>query len=161
MESAKTVIIGMGNPLLTDDGVGVAVARELGETLLDRDDIDVIELYHGGMRLMEAMVGYRRAYVVDAMLTGTVPPGTVREFDPAEFVTTKNTFSTHDTDFQTAVEMGKLLGLRLPDEVRIWGVEAAEVETFSETLTCAVAEAVPRVIDHILQDFAYAEGGEA
>ncbi|KAF0221567.1 MAG: hydrogenase maturation [Geobacteraceae bacterium] len=148
----KSVIIGMGNPLLTDDGVGASVVRQIEETLRKRIDVDCLELYTGGIRLMEAMVGYDRAYVVDAMVTGEHEPGTVHSFSPTEFITTKNTVSSHDTDLSTALEMGKLLGMKLPDEVKIWGVEAREVETFGEELTEGVAAAVPQVVEHILQD---------
>lgn len=148
----KSVIIGMGNPLLTDDGVGARVVRRLGENLRERDDVECLELCTGGIRLMEAMVGYDRAYVVDAMVTGRHAPGTIHPFSPEEFVTTKNTISTHDTDLMTALDMGRLLGMKLPDTVRIWGVEAREVEAFGEELSGAVAAAVPLVVEHILQD---------
>ena len=89
----KSVIIGMGNPLLTDDGVGASVVKEIGGKLREQDDVDCLELYTGGIRLMEAMAGYDRAYVVDAMVTGEHKPGTVHPFAPFEFITTKNTVS--------------------------------------------------------------------
>ena len=154
MQPGKTVIIGMGNALLRDDGVGIAVARELNRRLATSADIDVLELETGGIRLMEAMVGYRQAYVVDAMVTGTNAPGLVRPFALSEIITTKNTYSSHDTDFCTALEMGRLLGLTLPDAISIWGIEAADVETFGESLSPSVQSAVPRVVEEILQEIA-------
>jgi hydrogenase maturation protease len=157
----KSVIIGMGNPLLTDDGVGISVARKVGEYLQERNDVDCLELHTGGIRLMEAMVGYDRAYVVDAMVTGEHEPGTVRPFLPSEFITTRNTVSTHDTDLSTALEMGRLLGMKLPDEVRIWGVEAQEVENFGEELTEPVSAAVPLIVENILNGLGIWDGREA
>ena len=148
--TAKVTIIGIGNPLLTDDAVGIATVRRLQETLGGRDDIVLQELYTGGIRLMEAMAGFDRAWVVDAMVTGTVPPGTLRRFSPADFVATRHVASSHDTDLATALETARLLGIRLPREITIWGVEAAEVGQFGETLTPAVTMAVPQVIAGIL-----------
>lgn len=149
-----TVIIGMGNPQLTDDGVGSAVAYAVaGQVGADR--LTVIELHTGGMRLMEAMAGFRRAVVVDAMVTGAVP-GTVVRFDANNFVTTKNSYSSHDTDFATALTMGELLGVALPEQISFWGIEAAECVLFGESLTPEVAAAVPRavalIVDELLRD---------
>jgi len=145
-----TVIIGMGNRLLSDDGVGIAVANHVADRI-GGDDVSVLELNTGGIRLMEAMVGYRRAVVVDAMLSGA-EPGTVRRFDPEHFLTTKNTASSHDTDFVTAFRTGQMLGLSLPELVTFWGVEARECALFSEELSAAVAAAVPLAAEMIISD---------
>lgn len=155
--TAGTVIIGMGNPLLTDDGVGIAVARSVGERLCRQTGLTVKELHTGGIRLMEAMAGFKRAVVVDAMLTGA-PPGTLQRFDPAGFVTTKNTFSSHDTDFATALDLGKLAGVPLPEQVSFWGIEAGEFDLFGERLTDPVAAAVAGAVERIVAEI---EGWEA
>ena len=151
-----TVIIGMGNPLLSDDGVGIAVAHAVAERLREDADLKmeltVTELHTGGIRLMEAMAGFRRAVVVDAMLSGAIP-GTIKHFDPRDFVTTKNTFSSHDTDFATAYELGLMAGIQLPERVSFWGIEAREFDLFSECfsdeITAALPGAVKRIADEI------------
>ena len=150
----KKIIIGMGNPLVSDDGVGIRVIRSLRERLNGRGDVDVVELYAGGIRLMETMVGYKKAIIVDDMLTGRDKPGTIYSFLPSELTTTRNIVSTHDTNLCTALEIGRLLELPLPDEIMIWGIEAEDVSTLGEGLTPAVAEAVPIVVEKILQDLA-------
>lgn len=153
-----TVIIGMGNPLLSDDGVGIAVARAVAENLRERMKLTVTELHTGGIRLMEAMAGFKRAVVVDAMVSGATP-GTVQCFDPTAFVTTKNTFSSHDTDFATACDLGRMAGLLLPDQVSFWGIEAREFDLFGERFTDEVAEALPGAVSRIVaQITAWEEG---
>ena len=146
-----TVIIGMGNRLLSDDGVGFAVAAAVAERLKPGMNLTVTELQVGGIRLMEAMAGYKRAVVVDAMLSGA-PPGTVRRFDPKDFVTTKNTFSSHDTDFTTAYDLGRMAGVPLPARVSFWGIEAQEFDLFSERFTAEVAAAVPVAVGRIVAE---------
>ena len=66
----KTLIIGLGNPLVTDDSVGLRVVEELRPLLADRPDVEVSEDYWGGLRLMERMIGFDRAIVIDAIQTG-------------------------------------------------------------------------------------------
>ena len=65
----KTLILGLGNPLVTDDSVGLRVIEQLKPLLADRADVEVSEDYWGGLRLMERMIGFDRAIVVDAIQT--------------------------------------------------------------------------------------------
>ena len=146
----KTIIIGLGNPILSDDSVGIKVSRELRDCLSSYDGIDVAEAYAGGIRLMDVMVGYEKAIIVDAMVTGNGLPGTINSLAISDLISTRNIVSTHDTNLATALEMGKMLGLHLPSEIEIWGIEALDVETFSEELTEDVAKAVPIVVEEIL-----------
>ena len=77
----ETLIVGLGNPLVTDDSVGLRVIERLKPLLADRTDVEVSEDYWGGLRLMERMIGFDRAIVVDAIQTGTLP-GTVQLLTP-------------------------------------------------------------------------------
>lgn len=147
---ASTVVVGVGNPIVSDDGVGPRVARDLRAALGTRwDTVDVVEVHLGGMALMEALVGYRRAVVVDAMVTGQ-PAGTVRRLSLRELSESWNTTCAHDTTLSTALAIGRELHLPLPDEVEIWGIEAADLTTFSEHLTDAVERAVPAAVAGIV-----------
>lgn len=146
--AARTAVIGLGNPILSDDSVGIRVSRLLAERFVGKDGVEVLELYAGGIRLMDAMVGYGRVVVIDAMETGA-EPGTIRRLIPSDICSTRNAVCSHDMTLATALELGRMLGLELPERVDIWGIEAADVETFGEELTVAVARAVPRVADEI------------
>lgn len=155
----RTVIIGLGNPILSDDGVGIIVSRRIKERLdeekgggLSPCDIDIKEIYAGGIRLMDAMTGYDRALVIDAMVTGRHEPGMFLPLSADGLCSSRNLVCTHDTNLNTALELGRMLNVPLPTEVKVWGIEARDVESFSETMTDAVARAVPRVVDAIIQD---------
>jgi hydrogenase maturation protease len=84
------------------------------------------------------------------MVTGRHEPGTVVAFSPADFITTRRTNSTHDTDFRVSLEMAQFLGLPIPDDIRFWGVEAVDVDSFSEELTGLVDAAIPAIMEKIL-----------
>lgn len=136
------IVVGLGNSLLTDDGVGPHVATRLRQTLPTNSGVTVIELAAGGLRLMEALVGHQRAIIVDATVSGDRPPGSVQLF-PLEAAASRNLSCAHDGDLATALAFGRDLGLELPERIEIVGIEAEEVEIFSEALSERVAAAVP------------------
>lgn len=144
----RTVVVGVGNPILSDDSVGIKVAGMVRRIVSDDEDLEVTVAYAGGLRLMEAMAGYERAVIVDAMTTGKRPPGSVVLMSTAEG--TRNLCCAHDGDLETALLLGRQLGLALPDEIDVVGVEAADVEHFSEELTPAVRAAIPTAVAAVL-----------
>lgn len=146
----RTIIIGLGNPLLSDDGLGIQAATLLRQRISDDELVDVVEAYTGGLGLMELMVGYQRAVVVDAVSSGQNLPGTLVELGMDDLLSTRNTTSTHDASLAIAIETGKILGLKLPDEIFFIGIEAAEANNFGEQLTTQVSQALPLLVDHVL-----------
>jgi len=153
-----TVVIGIGNPVLTDDGVGVQAVRRVAEELAGSPGVATLEVYSGGLRLMEAMAGYDRAILIDAVVTPGGRPGSVYRLPLAGLWETRNSRSTHDAALAVALEFGRLAGLRLPAEVSVWAVEAGDTETFGERLTEPVERAVPMVVAGVLRELESRQG---
>ena len=149
--AGSTVIIGLGNPVLTDDAVGLRIAGELRRRLRGRGGIAIVELYSGGLWLMEAMNGHDRAVVIDSIARGGAA-GTVYRLGLGDLPRTRTAHSSHDASLPDALELGRAAGLRLPGEVRFWAVEAADVVSFGERLTPEVERAVPQVVESVLRD---------
>ncbi len=147
----KTLVIGLGNPLVSDDSVGLRVAAELKERLSGRHDVDVAEDYWGGLRLMERMIGYDRAIVVDAICTGAAP-GTIHHLT-TDSIATQKSASAHDVNLPTALAFGRQAGARLPDDedIRLVGIEAEDLINFNQECTPAVAAAIPRAVREVIQ----------
>lgn len=147
----KTLIIGLGNPLVTDDGVGLRVVAELKSRLAHQPGVEVTEDYWGGLRLMERMVGYERAIVIDAILTGA-EPGTIHQLTP-DSIPTQRSASAHDMNLPTALALGRQAGVALPDDENILlvGIEVEDVLNFGEECTPAVGAAVPRAVEEVLR----------
>ncbi len=143
----RTIVLGLGNPLLTDDSIGLRVVARLGPALAGRPGLELAEDYRGGLRLMERLVGYDRAIIIDAQCSGA-PPGTVSIL-AADAPPTRHGNSAHDVDLWTALAFGRHAGFRLPqpDDIRIVAIEAAEVEAFGEECTPGVAASVPRAAE--------------
>ena len=157
----KTLIVGLGNPILTDDGVGVKVAYELEKVLADsRPDVTVIEASAGGLRLMEMMIGYDRAIIVDAFMNDADNrPGRMHRMtldDLRAISPTQHSASAHDTTLVTALDSGKEMGLHLPDEVVIYAIEVENVMDFSEEPTADVAAAIPGAVTAVLYELGLA-----
>ena len=156
----KTLILGLGNPLITDDSVGLRVAEELKPRLADRTDIEVSEDYWGGLRLMERMVGFDRAIVIDAIQTGAAP-GTIHQLTP-DGIPTQRCASAHDVNLSTALEFGRQAGMRLPENrhIQLVGIEAQDILTFGERCTPSVQAAIPRAVEAVLHILDALSGGE-
>lgn len=140
----RTLVIGLGNPILSDDGVGVHVVRRLRSRLGKRPGIELAEDCRGGLRLMERMIGYDRALVIDAGRTGR-PPGEVRVLS-LRSLPTLHAGSAHDLDLPTALAVGRRAGAALPDPsgIRFLVIESQDVLSFGEQCTPAVAAAIDR-----------------
>lgn len=149
----KTLVLGLGNPILTDDAVGFAVATALRKRL-DREDVIVGEASLGGLSLLEFIVGYDRVIIIDAIRTRAGQPGRIHRLSPDEFQGSPRAVWTHDVTFATALELGRQLNMDIPKEIVILGIEAADVDVFGEELTPKVAAAVPRVAELVLRELA-------
>ncbi len=146
--NATTLVVGLGNPILGDDGVGWRVAEGLRPALAGRD-VDVACLSLGGLALVEHLAGYRRAIIVDAMTTGAAP-GTLHDVPAADLAGARHTASAHDLGLTAALDLGRTLGLELPEEIRVVGVEALPDFAFRETLSTPVAEAISGATARVL-----------
>jgi len=143
-------VLGLGNPLLKDDSAGLRVAEVLREILPQNEQIEIDEDYWGGLRLMERMIGFDRAVIIDAILTGATP-GTIHVLSP-EDVPTQRSASVHDLNLPTALALGRQAGAHLPDskDILLIGIEAADVQTFDETLSPEVEAALPHAVEAAL-----------
>jgi hydrogenase maturation protease len=146
----KTLVLGLGNPIVSDDSVGLRVAEHLKIRLADRSDIEVSEDYWGGLRLMERLAGYSRAVVIDAICTGA-PPGTLHRLTPDD-IGTQRSASAHDVNLATALAFGRLSGVTLPDNrhIILVGVEAEDILNFGERCTSAVEAAILPAVEMVI-----------
>jgi hydrogenase maturation protease len=157
----KTLLLGLGNPIVSDDSVGLKVSAILKERLTDWDEVEVSEDYWGGLRLMERLIGYDRAIVIDAICTGS-PPGTLHKLTPND-IGTQRSASAHDVNLATALAFGRQAGVSLPPNERIIliGIEADDVLNFSERCTPAVEAAIMPAVEITLEILREWRGGES
>jgi len=162
------VVIGIGNPILSDDGIGWRVAEQVEAVLRARGDalagqrVHVRRMCLGGLALAEALVGYEHAVLIDAILTGSARPGTVYRFGIADLPATLNTASSHDMTLAGALATLRRLGAPLPPDngIRVIAIEAEDVWTFGEACTPRVARSVARAVQAVLDELAARPAGQ-
>ncbi len=155
----RTLILGLGNPILSDDGVGNRVAQELQDMVASRD-VTVEETSMSGLSLLDILAGYDRAIIVDAIKTAGGKAGQIYRLAPDALGKTRHASSPHDVNFATALEMGRRLGMPMPREIAIYAIEAQDVSTFGEECTPEVKAAIPECVNLILSELNENHQGE-
>jgi hydrogenase maturation protease len=140
-----TVLVGLGNPVRGDDAVGLHVAEAVGRLLAERplDGVRVATSTRGGLELLDLLEGADRAVVVDCLEAPNALPGRIRTVTLDALAGSARLVGSHDIGLAAAVELGRLLGLSMPDRLDVVGVEANLDDEITEGLSPEVASAVP------------------
>ncbi len=143
----KTIVLGVGNPILKDDGVGIHVAEELKKHI-DRSDVKIDTAFTGGMNLLDLMINHDRAILIDAVKRKNKKPGEV-ELLPFEELSAFHTGNPHDLSLPEALKMSKRLGeKRIPKDIKLIGINLGELPSeFGENLSSEIMESVPRAVE--------------
>jgi hydrogenase maturation protease len=157
--NVKTLILGLGNPILSDDGVGCRVAMALRNRLKE-PNIDVVEASLAGLDFLDLLTAYDRAIIIDAIQTVEGLPGNIYRLEPEILADTRHTGTPHDVNFATALELGKKLRLPLPQQITIFAIEVKDVTSFGEKCTPEVMKAIPTCAAMIIQELEHTLGCE-
>lgn len=131
MEDDNNILVfGVGNEILTDDGIGPKLCKHL-ERELKIPGISYDSVFLGGMELLEYIQGYDKVVFIDAIRTRNGIPGDVYLLNMSNFKETLHLSNVHDVSFLTAMEFGEKIGLKIPKTVHIIAVEIVEDLIFS------------------------------
>lgn len=146
----KVLLLALGNDILGDDGIGLCAARALKDEL--EGLVDVVETGEAGLALMELMEGYDRAVIVDAIMTGQHPAGTVLELDPAALRKVVAP-SPHYAGLPEVITLAERLGVVFPSELRILAMEVANPYEVCERFSPEVESGLPELVARIRSVF--------
>ena len=149
VEGMKTLILGLGNPILTDDGVGIKIAQNIKE---GNPDLEVIETSEGGIGLLDLVLGYDKLIIIDSIKTGQGKLGELYKLELEDLRPTVGLSSSHGIDIATAFKLGQRLGCRMPEHVSIYAVEIRDNTTFGEECTEEVEERIPFIARQIIKE---------
>ena len=144
----KILIQGIGNEILTDDGIGPKIVKRLKGTLSQKN-IDFKTAFLGGLELLDHIQGYVTVIFIDAIRTRDGKPGAVYQFSPENFNTTVHLSSIHDVSFLTSIELGKKLGLNMPGSVHIIAVEIVEDKIFDNNFSPQIQEKYEEIFSEV------------
>ncbi|MCK4643452.1 hydrogenase maturation protease [bacterium] len=135
----STLILGIGNPILSDDAVGIRITEEIKELY---PEVDTEVASTSGMELVDCMEGYDRVIIIDSVKTGEHPPGTLLEIPMEELSKAVNISTFHNLNFPTALELGKRYLGKMPEKITIYAIEITDNVTFSEKCTSEVEDSI-------------------
>lgn len=138
----SVLILGLGNSVLTDDGVGIYTARSI-QPQAEALNIEVRTAELAGFALIDLLTGFDVAIVVDAVRLKDTAPGTVVMVDADTMPPSLHLIAGHQVDLPTALALGRQIGIHVPAKVIVVGVQIENDFTFSEEPTAAVKAAIP------------------
>ena len=143
----ETLILGLGNSILSDDRIGLVVAKEI-HSKINSSDVDLKLAEIAGMDLINRIKDYDNLIVIDSIKTGKLKIGEVVEIQENKTGSFRM-LSSHDISFFEMLKMGKELGYKMPEKIKIFGIEIKDNETFSEKLTDELKDKISEIINKI------------
>jgi len=145
----KTLILGFGNPILTDDGVGIRIAQKIKK---ENPYLEVIETSEAGIALIDHAAGYDKLVIIDSIMTENGRPGELYKLELEDLKPGIGLSSSHGVDIATAFTLGEKLGYPVPRQVTIYAVEIADNTTFGEKCTQEVEDRIPLIVRQIVEE---------
>lgn len=143
----KTLVIGVGNLLRCDDGVGIHVVDRLNEVA---SYIDTLDVALGSIEILEAMKGRDRVFIVDAIQAGG-EPGTIYRVNLSGGEEPPRITHSHGVDLLTTLKLGdSLFPGQMPREIVLLAVEAEDITTLGMSCTSKVQAAIEKAVEIIL-----------
>jgi len=148
----KTIVLGIGNPILRDDGVGIHVVKQLKKHIND-PSVTIDEAQTGGMNLLDMIRGYDKAILIDAIKIKHAQPGDVKRFLLSDF-SSVHSYNPHDVTLLEALQLAEKLGEnRIPREIIVIGIVLEKMPLeFGEQLSSTVSAAVPKAVEMTLSE---------
>lgn len=148
MKTKTTLILGLGNAILSDDGIGPRLVNDLSK-ISGMIEADFITSGSGGLEIMELINGYKKVIIIDCIHTSSGKPVDVYLLKTSDFKKTSNLSGIHDVNFLTSLELGKVLGYNMPDEINIIAVEVIEDMEFGERFTSMLEDKYPEILKKV------------
>jgi hydrogenase maturation protease len=154
---AATLLLGLGNEILTDDAVGLLASRRIAQLVGDR--VDYAEECVATIDLLTVLSGYQRVVVIDALLDPDLPPGSRVRATADDLPGGFGYRSFHTLAFRDMIEMGRRLEMDLPDEIVVHGLVVQDPVTFGEVPTAEVEDSWRAWADDIARtEFGWGSG---
>jgi hydrogenase maturation protease len=144
MTNPKTLILGLGNPILSDDGVGLVVAERLRGRV---DGVDVISTPLIGLHLLDLVLGYDTLFLIDALITTGNQPGELKFISPNDV--SLPSLSSHGFNFLEVLMLGKKVGLSVPELKGVYGITIGTDPAFGEKPSLELMRNVEAMVSQI------------
>lgn len=150
IQRGKTLVLGMGNEILMDDGIGPRLVKRL-KSSLPYTSTNYETAWVGGLEILEYIQGFQYVIFIDGIKTKNGVPGDVYYFTPEDYKETLHLSNLHDVSFSTALKLGERLGYQLPESILIIAVEIEEDTVFGKNFTPKLSKRYNEIYQEIYQ----------
>ena len=148
MSRNPLLVLGIGNPILSDDAIGIIAVREIQQRNIP--GVDVEELSASGIEVMEVMLDRKKIVIVDAIMLPDRRPGEIFILKEEDFIKTVHASSPHGINLPTAIALGRqTASKRMPEEIVFIAMQAENIDTFSDRLSPAIEEKIMELVDTV------------
>ncbi|MCX6251141.1 MAG: hydrogenase maturation protease [Bacteroidetes bacterium] len=144
----QILIMGIGNEHLTDDGIGPKLVGDLQRKSYPIP-LKFQTAFLGGLEIVEMIDGYKKVIFIDAIRTKDGIPGSIYHFSPSDFKETLHLSNLHDASFLLALQLGKKIGVKIPEDIDIIAIEIIEDLYFSTSLTRELEDKYPQILEDV------------
>jgi len=148
----KTLILGLGNDILCDDGIGMRLAKDLQKLGTDTNftpDFSFLPASIDGLELLEVMDGYDKVFIIDAFKTIDMEIGEIAVLGVEDLSHSIYIGSPHSLNLATAIKLNENLHYKIPKEIIIIAVNVFDTQTFSENLSPQLQEKYPDILNKV------------
>jgi len=143
----KTLIVGLGNTILRDDGIGIYTVREL-EKHLDKSHFVIQEASMGGLELIDVIADYKEVIIIDSIISENKPIGTLLELG-LDDIKGGSAWTRHQVSLHEAIKLAKKSKINITNNIRIYGIVVKDISTFSEECTPEIASSLPKIVERV------------
>ena len=146
----KILVLGLGNPILSDDGVGICAAQA-ASSLFSHPQVTFQESSLAGFGFLDTITGFDKVIIADSINWGKNPPGSVTILRTGDLKDQPYLRNFHNLSLAGTLTLADQMGLPRPKEIVIFAVEVEDCSTFAERCTPQVEKAIPRVSEMIVK----------
>lgn len=134
----RILILGLGNPILSDDGIGLLLTKNLEGKI---PGVECASITLAGLELLDILVGYDHVFLIDAATGTGGEPGELKEISDGKGAL--HLFTSHGANFFDILKLGRDMGLKMPEPAAVLGIEIGNATDFGTALSPALKSALP------------------
>jgi len=144
--------LGIGNTIRGDDGIGIYIAEEIKKKLVTKkNNVTVMSSETAGLTLLDLIVGYSKLIIVDSIqVNSNNELGHIFKLEVNQINSSNSHFNSHDIDLSKLFKIGKKLGIKLPKEIKIYGIGISSVKGFKQRCNPRLGKMIPDLAQGII-----------
>ncbi len=135
---------------MRDDRIGLDVANLVHKGLKHRN-CDLVESQLVGVNILDFICGYKTLILIDSIKTEDGKEGEIYQLSLDDLPKKRRMNSPHNIGLPWTIQMGRKLGMAIPDEIRIYAIEVNDPFNFGEELTDTMKRLLPKIVENILE----------